>query len=454
LGAFRDSELMARGLLHERSMAGDRPGRIHLLYVSSHGLMEPAGRAQVVALAHSQRREIEVSAVSFETRKDLADERRWIALEAELRGREISWAPLVRHRSPPMAAAAWNLLRGTWASGTIARRQQVNVVHARGYSAGLIGLVVKAATGARLVFEMRGFWPEEGVEMGRFQPRSLLYRAAKRLERRLLASADHVVVLTESAKAILREREAEFRLSSPGVREAPITVVHCAVDLERFHPRPRDLEIARRHGLESSLVIGNIGAFNKRYLALEMFRFAFHVKAHRPDLRFVYLTGENPDVVRRIARDAGLEDRDVLIVHAEAEDVPRWLSLFRLGVFFLRPSYAAKASGLAKLGEFLAAGVPVVANTGVGDVDRVITSERGGLVLSGLTDRDLSSFARKALPLLEGDAVPDEVRRVCGTIASEHFALSDAARRYRTIYDSLASLPHSGEEAPIAAGVG
>jgi glycosyltransferase involved in cell wall biosynthesis len=422
--------------------------------VTCEGLLRSAGRSRAVkALADSGRGEIDLSVISFEKRRDLGDGKR-SSLEDDLSGRGISWTPLPRRRIPSFAAAIWNLLCGTWTSVAIARRHAVSVLHARGYVAGLIGLAVKAATGARLVFEMRGFWPEEGVEMGRFQPRSLLYRAAKRLEKRLLASADHVVVLTESAKAILREREAKFRLTSPGVREAPISVVRCSVDLDRFRPLPRDLELARRHGLESSLVIGNIGAFNGRYLALEMFRFAFHVKAHRPDLRFVYLTGAAPEGVRRIARDAGLEDRDGLIVHAEAEDVPRWLSLFRLGVFFLRPSYAAKASGLAKLGEFLAAGVPVIANTGVGDVDRILTSERGGLVLSGLTDRDLSSFARKALPLLEGDAVPEEVRGQCRAIAAEHFALSDASLRYRAIYDSLASLPHSEDEATIAAEVG
>jgi glycosyltransferase involved in cell wall biosynthesis len=318
-----------------------------------------------------------------------------------------------------------------------------------------MGLAVKAFTGARLVFDMRGFWPEERVELGLFRPQGLSYRAAKQLEKRLLTSADHVVVLTESAKALLRESEATARLASPdSIREASISIVPCCVDLERYRPLPRDLELSRNHHLESSVVIGNIGAFNNRYLALEMFRFAFHVKAHRPDLRFVYLTTQSPDAVRRVARDAGLDDRDVLVLSAEPSDVPRWLSLFRLGVFFLRPSYAAKASSFAKLGEFLAAGVPVATNTGVGDVDRILSPDRCGLVLPGLTDRDLSAFAHKALPLLEGDGVPEQIRRQCRAAAAEHFALGDGARRYRAIYDSLASSPRPEEEAEIAAEVG
>jgi glycosyltransferase involved in cell wall biosynthesis len=436
-------------------MRGVRPERIHLIYVTYGGLLEPLGRSQVVSyLLESPRGDRDISVISFENREDLADEAKKKALQAELGQRGVSWVPLIRHRTPRTAALAWDLLRGMRAGISFAHGRQTSIVHARSYAAGLVGLAVKTLTGARLVFDMRGFWPEERVELGRFRPQGLSYRAAKLLEKRLLTSADHVVVLTESAKAILREREAKDRLAFGNIREAPISVVPCCVDLERYRPLPRDLELARSHDLESSVVIGNIGAFNPRYLTLEMFRFAFHVKAHRPELRFAYLTAQRPDDVRRVARDAGLDDRDVLVLRAEPSDVPRWLSLFRLGVFFLRPSYAAKASSFAKLGEFLAAGVPVVTNTGVGDVDRILASDRCGLVLPGLTDRDLSAFAHKALPLLEGDGVPEQIRRQCRAAAAEHFALTDGARRYQAIYDSLASSPRPAEEAEIAAEVG
>lgn len=446
---------MARRLLAENAMHGVRPERIHLLYVTYDGLLEPLGRSQVVSyLLESARGDLDVSVISFEKREDLRDEGKRSRLQAELSQCGVSWAPLIRHRTPPVAAPTWDLFRGVRAGLSFGRRSRISIVHARSYAAGLIGLALKTLTGARLIFDMRGFWPEERVELGRFEPQSVSYSAAKLLEERLLAAADHVVVLTESAKAILREREAKDRLESGGVREAPISVVPCCVDLETYRPLRRDLELARIHDLESSVVIGNLGAFNRRYLALEMFRFAFHVKTHRPDLRFVYLTAQNPDAVRKVAGDAGLDDKDVLVLRAEPSDVPRWLSLFRLGVFFLRPSYAAKASSFAKLGEFLAAGVPVVTNTGVGDVDRILGSDRCGLLLPGLTDRDLSASARNALPLLAGDGVAERIRRQCRAAAAEHFALGDGARRYRAIYDSLASSPRTEEKAEIAAEVG
>jgi glycosyltransferase involved in cell wall biosynthesis len=175
------------------------------------------------------------------------------------------------------------------------------------------------------------------------------------------------------------------------------------------------------------------------------------VKSHLPRLRFVYLTQQDREEVVRAALAAGLERDDVLVTGVSPLDVPRWLTLFRLGVFFLRPSYAAKASSFTKLGEFLGAGVPVITNTGVGDVDRILGSERAGLLVQGLTDRDLAVAARKALPLLEGESVPPETARACREIAAAHFALADGARRYRAIYRSLGL--DDVADSPVAAEV-
>jgi len=177
------------------------------------------------------------------------------------------------------------------------------------------------------------------------------------------------------------------------------------------------------------------------------------VKSHLPRLRFVYLTLQDPEDVRRAAVASGLAAEDVLVVGATPSEIPRWLTLFRLGVFFLRPSYAGKASSFTKLGEFLGAGVPVVTNTGVGDVDRILGSERAGLLLQGLTDRDLAVAAKKALPLLEGDRVPESTARACREVATEHFALAEGVRRYRAIYRSLGldEPPEAARESSAAA---
>jgi glycosyltransferase involved in cell wall biosynthesis len=433
----------------------DEPRRVELLYITYDGLLEAVGRSQVVAYLKGVAESGLPSVIlSFEKPKDLANEAGCAALRMELESVGILWKPLTYHRRPSVPATVWDLSRGIVAALGLFRRYGFRAIHARSCVAGLIGLVVSTLTGSRLVFDMRGFWPEERVELGIFRQNGFLYRLSKLAERTILGASDHVVVLTESAKAILRDREAAAELRSHGSRGTPITVIPCCVDLEKYRPRTKDIELARIHGLDAALVLGNIGAFNRRYMTAEMFRFAFHVKSHRPDMRFVYLTQQDEGGVQKAGRDAGLMDEDLLVLRVASSEVPRWLSLFRLGVFFLRPSYAAKGSSFTKLGEFLAAGVPVVTNTGVGDVDRILASNRCGLLLPGLTDRDLSVFARKALPLLEGSHVPAEVGRHCRVTAQEHFALEEGVRRYRSIYDSLAATTSESDEVRVAAELG
>ena len=420
---------------------GARPvdERLESLYISYDGLLEPLGASQIVPyVSMLAKNGVRTRILSFEKPADSSDAAHVDALRARLESHGIQWTALRYHRRPRVIATALDLLRGVATAIRLARATRPQVVHARSYVAGLIGWAVKFLFRARFVFDMRGFWPEERVELGLFRPQGLLYRTSKRSEHFLLDGSDHVVVLTESARAILRDREARARLQSRPVREKQISVVPCCADLNRFRPCPPDTKLRREHDLEGRVVIGNIGAVNKRYMLSEIFRFAFHIKSHRPEMRFVYLTRQPASPVYAVARDAGLQDEDVLVRPVDPDDVPRWLSLMRLGVFFLQPSYAAKASSYTKLAEFLASGVPVVTNKGVGDVERLFGSSRCGLLLSGLRDGDLAAGAKRALPFLEGADVPAPVRERCRRTAEAHFDLHEGAGRYLSIYRSLA----------------
>lgn len=429
---------------------------LEALFISYDGVLEPKGASQVVPLIDALTRHgVRARLLSFEKISDLNDTRRCQQLRDHLDTRHIEWTPLRYHKRPRVMGTSLDIVVGVVNAVGMARARRFHVVHARSYVPGLIGCILKLFFGARLVFDMRGFWPEERVEMGLFRPHGLLYRTAKRCERFLLSCSDHVVVLTESAKRILRDREASTRMQGRRApREKPISVVPCCADLERFHPMPKAHQLMRDLGLEDNLIIGNIGAVNERYMLLEMFRFAFHIKSHRPETRFVYLTGQDPSGVRSLAVEAGLRDEDLLVTAAEPTDMPRWLSMFRLGVFFLRPSYAAKASSYTKLAEFLACGVPVATNTGVGDVDKLLQTNQCGVLLPGLTEADLKAAARQALTWLNGDEVSADARKSCRATAEKHFALEEGAAQFLSIYQSLAFPDDATHRETVVVGAG
>lgn len=125
------------------------------------------------------------------------------------------------------------------------------------------------------------------------------------------------------------------------------------------------------------------------------------------------------------------------LAHAE---VGRWVAAADGALFFIRPSYAKRASCPTKLGECMACGVPVVANAGVGDVADILSAHRVGSVVSEFT---ASAYDRAVdeLDALRRD--PDASRR-CRRVAETGFALDDAVAEYDRIYRSLESSSDSG----------
>ena len=74
----------------------------------------------------------------------------------------------------------------------------------------------------KLLFDIRGFMPEEYTDAGVWPEGGAIYRAAKRAERWLLRVSDGFVVLTEKARDILFATETK-----------PVEVIPCCVDFEK-----------------------------------------------------------------------------------------------------------------------------------------------------------------------------------------------------------------------------
>jgi glycosyltransferase involved in cell wall biosynthesis len=163
--------------------------------------------------------------------------------------------------------------------------------------------------------------------------------------------------------------------------------------------------------------------------------------AHEEDTQTftLVLTQSPPEMIARALRARGVRDDDFLIRRVEPADVPRYLRAADVAVSFIKPCYSKLSSSPTKLAEYLAAGLPVVCNAGIGDVDAVVESERVGVIV-----RELNRDAYRAA-LVEVEALCREpgVAERCRDAASRRFDLSVVGgSRYRRLYRRLL-----GEEA-------
>ena len=130
------------------------------LYICYQSIREPLTATQVIAY-------LEGLAAAGHTMLLLTFERAAMdsadrsAHAARLQAHGIHWHSLRYHKRPSAPATAWDICMGVLYGLWLARRQKIDLYHARAHVAGLMGLILKTLTGARLLFDVRGLLAEE-----------------------------------------------------------------------------------------------------------------------------------------------------------------------------------------------------------------------------------------------------------------------------------------------------
>jgi glycosyltransferase involved in cell wall biosynthesis len=393
------------------------------LYVSHTGMSEPLGRSQVVPyLKGLARAGWELEVVAFEP--DGADP---AEVTRELLADGIRYA--FSRRSPSHALAVKAAEAGQAFARLLRRALAARpaIVHARSHLPAAAAALVTRAVGARLLFDCRGLLADEYVDAGHWRKDSLRYRMVKRAESLLFARADGVVTLTERLRDWLRLQG----LLGARVQTA---VIPCCVDLDRFDADEATRARARMLlGAGDRFVLVYSGSLNSWYCEEEMARFYAAVRRIRPSL-FAVFTRSPSERLRSALQKAGVPDGEVRIEAVSPSEMPLRLSGADAAVSFIQPCFSKMASSPTKVAEYLALGLPVALNRGVGDVDRLLGND--ATVDAGAMGGDqLRVAAERLTSLTPTQRVREQARR----LAQKEFSADEVGvARYRDLYERLA----------------
>ena len=393
---------------------------MRVLYISYDGMLEPLGQSQVLAylkrLADGRR----IHLISFEKADDWANTTERERIADDIGGAGIVWHPLRYHKRPTALATLWDIACGCTVGLWLVLRHRLRIVHARSYVASVMALAIKRLTGAKYLFDMRGFWADERVDGGLWPRSGRMFRVAKGFERRFLLGADHVVSLTQAA---VRELQRFDYLQG---RMPPVTVIPTCADLTRFSPKYRE-----RDG--GSFVLGYVGTVGTWYLFDEVATCFAQLLRMQPDARFLIVNrGEHAYIRERLAA-AGVPDAAVELTTATHAEMPRQMARMDAGVFFIKPVFSKQASAPTKLAEFLGCGIPCLGNAGVGDMADVLEGEQVGVALKTFDQAALTDGLQALLQL----AADPATRTRCVAAAQKHFSLDEGVRRYAAVYGQL-----------------
>lgn len=415
------------------------------LYICYFGLRQPLVQTQVLPYLRELKKDGHIIILlTFEP--DLA--KSWttaqIAAEKEkLRTEGIEWERLPYHKRPSALATAYDIFRGGLAARRIIRQKNIDIVHGRVHVPTLMGAIARKLSRRRpkLLFDIRGFFPEEYTDAGIWPENGVLYRSAKRIEKWLMGEADGFVVLTEKACEILFPDRivgsGSDEKTGPAISDnlgRPVEVIPCCVDLKKRFSI--DLSETRksvrgRLSLDDRFVLVHAGALGGLYLTEQIADLLAAARDRDRSVFAMFLTQSDPAQATRLLKERGFGPGDFFVGKIPPEDMPAYLSSADAGLSFVKAGYATTSRSPTKIPEYLACGLPVIANEGVGDVDELILENRVGVLVRGFTN-DSYEKALDELPRNGG------IRERCADTARREFdLLKIGGARYRQLYRRL-----------------
>ena len=281
------------------------------------------------------------------------------------------------------------------------RVQPSVVVAASNYHTGLPALIAARRLGLPFYYEVRGFWEITRISREPDFYGTPAYKIQEIMEAEVSLLANSVFTLTGPMK------EELMRRGVPGNR---ITLLPNSCHPERFVPRPRDTDLAKKLGIEPTVpVIGYIGTF-VQYEGLDLLVEACSLLKNRGfEFRLLLVGSENVSdtskgpiqtEVERIASKNQMEDWVILPGRVPHDEVEAYYSLIDIAPFPRKSQPVTEMVSPMKPLEAYAMEKAVVASNVAALKEMVIHDETGLLF-----EKDDINSLSEALERLVGDSV-------------------------------------------------
>lgn len=400
-----------------------------ILYVTQNGVTDHIGRSQVAPYVLGLARQgfqIHVLSAEKPGHDALIEQYQKLFDSAGVR-----WTR-VRYRNKPwVVGPAWTQMLMQRAARHLVISEGIRLIHCRSFPPALIAYRLKQAFGVKYIFDFRDFYADGGLRKSRGIA-WLIYRRFKQLEGPMIRSADKVVCLTERAKEVL----ISWYLQDVMNAARRFQVIACCADFSHFNLAglsAADIALARsKAGLQSSdFVLLYLGSLGPDYLLPQMLALFRQVLSVNPQSRFLFVSNNGKDLVDRECDAQGVPRDRIRFVSADRNEVPSLISLAALSVVFIQADISKVGCSPTKLAELFACNVPVIANTGVGDLDTIIDlSKNGSVIVKDFSDNTLRSAIEQVIEFKKCGAV--NIRE-----NSREFALEEGVVRYAAVYREL-----------------
>ena len=391
---------------------------MNCVYFTYDGLLDPLGRSQIipyvqrlVTAGHS------FVIISYEKQQRSAAE--ILAMECSLNMARVEWLRL------PFGTGKMgflqNIIRGMLLVRKTCKRICPDIVHLRGFMPAVIYKLSRSRVPH--LYDFRGFGVEEWMDSGKIRAGSLPCRVLRKIDHRAVETASGLVVLEKPAETLLRK--------TYNVPKVPLKVIRTCTDLSLYQPRS-----ARRADPDrESLRFVCLGGARRPYRPDLSLRLVSQLLKSGVDCRLDFINERDHAEISAAIQEVGFPQEKAKILKMDYDDVPGALTHYDCGLIFLDTSPWRRVCSPTKLGEYLAAGLPVISIGGIDILDAlavrtpcVMMVNQGELsgAIGAETVNRIAAFIRRP-----------GVGRACQGLAQREFGLDMAGRLYSALYDEV-----------------
>ncbi|MEO6404091.1 MAG: glycosyltransferase [Ferruginibacter sp.] len=400
-----------------------------VLFISYDGMTDPLGQSQVIPYLQGLTKfGYHFTILSCDKPLKFKAHEKYVRQLIE--GYPIKWVSIPYHKNPPVISSAFDYYQLKKKAITLHKEEAFDMVHTRPGIPTLVALWVKKNLQIKFLNDVRGFWADERVDGGMWDLKNPVYKKIynffKNHEYECLELADYNTCLTHAAK---KEMLGWNNIKN---QQLKIEVIPCSVDLELFDPQK--ITSAQIMGIKKELnilpeeiVFSYLGSIGGWYLTNEMMELCSIITKKNKDVKFLFISPHRHEQVIAAAALHGVPVEKIITRSAERHEVPLLLSLSDYSIFFIKPCYSKISSSPTKHGEIMAMGIPLITNTGVGDVSEIVERYQSGYLLNDLTKESMEKAAAEIL-------VSNYDRAAIRIAAMEYYALQNAVLKYRDVY--------------------
>lgn len=214
-----------------------------------------------------------------------------------------------------------------------------------------------------------------------------------------LSKADHILTVTEELKDLLDKRYPDIN-----IREKT-SVIPTGVDIDKIYYSENIREKVRKElNLQDKFVMIYIGnayySWQNVYRTIEAFRLIKN-KVKPSAFLILLIRKEDHPIVIDFIRELGISKNDYLLSVVPHDSIRSYLNAADLGVLLRHPHIMNEVASPGKLGEYLAAGLPVFTTKVVAKYPEEISKNNYGIILNDMDDDE--EILKKIVPFLKYD---------------------------------------------------